>query len=329
MKLIEKLVARLRSLPEHTVVGTSLAAIIALVYVFWVIFEDPESTANVKDGLTSIGGLVVLVGLYIAYRRVQVQQDQLQVQQGQLQVQERGQITDRYSKAIEQLADKELAIRLGGIFALEKIALDNPADYHGPVAEVLCAFLRERHPATEIPDEASGTEDVKRPQNATENYRVPTQVQAICEVLSRLNSRSETGRVPMNLSGVNMQGIRLTEGNLAGANLVGANLYKANLYRANLFGADLLEVNLRRANLFGASLERADLEGADLRGANLRGANLERANLFGANLFGAYLAGVNLRRAELERANLEEVLFEEDDLEWVYLKGTLLEPKED
>lgn len=38
---------------------------------------------------------------------------------------EQGQVTDRYTKAIEQLGSDKLNIRLGGIYALERIARDS------------------------------------------------------------------------------------------------------------------------------------------------------------------------------------------------------------
>ena len=39
---------------------------------------------------------------------------------------ERGHLTDRYAKAIEQLGDDKLDVRLGGIYALEQLATDSP-----------------------------------------------------------------------------------------------------------------------------------------------------------------------------------------------------------
>jgi hypothetical protein len=54
---------------------------------------------------------------------------------------ERGQVTDRYTKAVEQLASEAVQIRLGAIYALERIAYDSPSD-HQTVMDVLCAFVR-------------------------------------------------------------------------------------------------------------------------------------------------------------------------------------------
>jgi hypothetical protein len=53
-----------------------------------------------------------------------------------------GQITERFTRAVEQLGDEKLDIRLGGIYALERIARDSETHYE-PVMEVLMAFLRE------------------------------------------------------------------------------------------------------------------------------------------------------------------------------------------
>ena len=38
-----------------------------------------------------------------------------------------------------------MAIRLGGIYALERIARDSEKD-HGPIMEVLTAYVREKAP---------------------------------------------------------------------------------------------------------------------------------------------------------------------------------------
>lgn len=55
---------------------------------------------------------------------------------------EQGQVTERYTKAIEQLGSASLDIRIGGIYALERIARDSARD-HPTVIEVLVTFFRE------------------------------------------------------------------------------------------------------------------------------------------------------------------------------------------
>ena len=51
-------------------------------------------------------------------------------------------MTDRYTKAIEQLGSDKLDVRIGGVYALERIARDSARD-HPTVMEVLAAFIRE------------------------------------------------------------------------------------------------------------------------------------------------------------------------------------------
>jgi hypothetical protein len=52
-----------------------------------------------------------------------------------------GQVTDRYTKAIEQLGSDKTDVRIGGIYALERVARDSKRD-HPVVMEMLAAFVR-------------------------------------------------------------------------------------------------------------------------------------------------------------------------------------------
>jgi hypothetical protein len=52
-------------------------------------------------------------------------------------------VTARYTKAIEQLGSGKLDVRIGGIYALERIAHNSPQDQPA-VLEVLAAFIREQ-----------------------------------------------------------------------------------------------------------------------------------------------------------------------------------------
>ena len=58
-----------------------------------------------------------------------------------LQAAQEGQITDRYTKAVEQLASPAVDVRLGGIYALQRLAADSPRD-RSTVRNVLAAFVR-------------------------------------------------------------------------------------------------------------------------------------------------------------------------------------------
>jgi hypothetical protein len=52
-------------------------------------------------------------------------------------------IVETFSKAVEQLGSNKLEVRVGAIFALERISKESPADYW-IIVQVLAAFVRDR-----------------------------------------------------------------------------------------------------------------------------------------------------------------------------------------
>ncbi|AGL18397.1 pentapeptide repeat-containing protein [Actinoplanes sp. N902-109] len=62
-------------------------------------------------------------------------------------------VTDLYTKAVEQLGHAEAAVRLGGLYALERVAQNTP-DQRQTVVNVLCAYLR-MPPGARDPDPES------------------------------------------------------------------------------------------------------------------------------------------------------------------------------
>lgn len=99
---------------------------------------------DVRTALLVLSGAAI--GASVTLRQVRATRDQITqtatANRNQLKLSEQGQVTDRYTKAIDQLDDKKaLAVRLGGLYALERIAHDSPAD-RATIAEVLCAYVR-------------------------------------------------------------------------------------------------------------------------------------------------------------------------------------------
>ncbi|ONH54595.1 hypothetical protein CcI49_29970 [Frankia sp. CcI49] len=213
---------------------------------------DAEARAALQGGLlTAAAALMAVAGGLIALDETR-------------QANANTHVRELYATAISQLGADSLDIRLGGIYALERIAHDSTADQR-TVVEVLSAFVREH----------TGTGDPPPP-------RPTTDVQAALTVLGRLPHRRGIPRA-----------------DLTGAHLVGANLIGANLTSAQLGGVNLARADLISANLSGARLTMANLTGALLHGANLTG-----AGLFAVNLTDARLPMADLTRAELVAANL-------------------------
>ena len=189
-------------------------------------------------------------------------------------------ISNQVAKGFEQLGSDKLTIRLGGIYALEGV-MNTSLQYHQPVLEALCAFVREGTIGMVI------------------NGAPASDIQATMTVVGRRSNGP--GRI--NLARARLSKADLPDANLTGANLTGANLTGAELPQANLKEADLAGTDLTGAYLAEADLYAADLAGADLTGAFLAGARLTYANLSGTNLTGATLSATfGLKQEQLDQA---------------------------
>jgi hypothetical protein len=185
-------------------------------------------------------------------------------------------LAERFTRAVEQLGNAKVGVRLGGIYGLEQIAKQSPGD-RLQVFEVLCAYVREH-----------ARKDPKRPQSV-ELREHALDVEAAMTVLGRRDVSADDPLLDLHevdLSGSKnlLGGVNLRKVNLQGADLRGAMLDRTNLQQADLRSADLREAFLTSANLQGASLTAAKLQGAYLNNTNLQ----EVFDLEGANIKGAF-----------------------------------------
>jgi uncharacterized protein YjbI with pentapeptide repeats len=207
-----------------------------------------------------------------------------------------GQVTDRYTKAVAQLGDAQVEVRLGGIYALERLMKDSAEDAP-TVVEVLAAFVRERAPMSAFTASGhDGSADAVRPS---------ADVQAAVTVLGRREERPSDPRV--DLRHTDLRGIELLRARLNRADMSGACLREADLAGIHLQDALLFNTDLRDANLSNAHLEGAHLGKASLERAVLQGGHFVRAILSEARLDGAFLARINCRGAFMDEANLQGV----------------------
>jgi hypothetical protein len=253
--------------------GIALFGLVLGLILDWYI--DPQTSTQKKDLVQALGlitaGVAGAVGIFFTWRgqrqareaqeenrestqeqislaRQSQEQNQKATQaqlanaQEELRLTRQGQITERFTRAIDQLGNESLEIRLGGIYALERIARESEED-HWPIMEVLTAYVRQ-HALRWLPEEErEDTEDAgveKRPVVEPVGGVPPTfdpDIQAIMTVLRR-RTRSLSHGEPEPL-----------------------DLHKTNLFRVNLFNANLRGAFLAGAFLAGADLRRADLGG--------------------------------------------------------------------
>ena len=232
-------------------------------------------------------------------------QDSAEAARRTLELTEQGQVTDRYTKAIEQLGSDKPDIRVGGIYALERIARDSARD-HPTIMEVMSAFIREHSPKPPLQTEA----DEGPTSPAGGESKSPPKVQPDVQASLTVIGRRDPGR--------DIRPIDLTRTNLYTANLRGANLSGADLRYANLSFADLKDANLTAADLYVT-----DLSGATLWSANLAGAHAVNANLVGGFLGGAKLSHTNFYGSNLNHAQLVDTDLTGADLRYAHLIGAL------
>jgi hypothetical protein len=203
-------------------------------------------------------------------------------------------ITDRFAKSTELLGHTDQAVRIGGIYSLERIANDSPKD-QWTIMEVLSAHVRRNSPiATKIED----------------NKPVNIEVQAALTVIGRRNSQHDNVEDPakrkrLDLTGSNLKKANLGDADLSYSNLDGSILLDVNLTDANLTKAVLADANLTKVEFNGTKLTEAYLANADLTGAYLSSVDdLAGAILIDANLTGAFFNYTDFANIDLTGANL-------------------------
>jgi hypothetical protein len=302
---------------DETLIGVGLLAgllLIALVLaliagVEW--YLNPQSNLsiverrNLVQGLASAGqalavaltGAVGLGGLFFTWRNTNQARESTR---RTLELTEQGQITERFSKAIEQLGTtdehrkKVLETRMGAIYALERIASESDVDDES-IMEILTAYVRQHSPLKEAKDQdEEDEEEIARVLHAEPD------IQAILDIIGRCSIE----RVAEYKRRRNLERTDLRDSDIGKANLVSVWFYKADLRGAFIRGAHLADAAFREADLrdalFGGTevFEPAkNLIGTDFGDAILEGADLRRLDLTDA---------VGLTQSQIDQAYGDE-----------------------
>jgi uncharacterized protein YjbI with pentapeptide repeats len=220
-----------------------------------------------------VGGGAVLTGIYFAWENLITSRE--------------GQITERFTRAVDQLGSEKLEIRLGGIYALERIANESKKDYW-PIMEILTAYIRQNSPNIEI-------ENIDI-HGILKQKKLSLDIQAILTVIKRRKN-------PFNDKESNS--LDLSSSYLGWSSLRKVNLAGVNLQWANLYGSGLQGANFERAILEEVIFEDANLKGTNFQGAKLRSADFKKASLIEVVFKEADLVGADFTEADLQEANFE------------------------
>lgn len=256
--------------------------------------DDPALVALATTGLTSAATtkpgtrqrdwpkITSMITTFTAVAALLFTALSLNETRNQLAISEQSQINDRYTAAINQIGTQgndHLETRLGGIYALERLAKDSPRD-QSTIVVVLSAFVRSNSPIPVAGQAAC-------PSSVT------LDVQAALTVLGRRDPHQDNG-APVDLS----------QSCLARANLAGAHLANVDLSGSDLSGASFTGTDLTSADLNDADLNDVAFDHAKLRWASLSDAKLNHAGFYHADLSRSLLTAADATEADFENANL-------------------------
>ena len=329
-----------RILKKYWKIPAGFIWLIFVVYIpFWLygfsgIKTNPELLRGI--GLFVLGIGVAPLGLYLAYNRTESLRTQTETEKEK-------NVTDAFAKSVELLGNERITARQGGIYALGRIAEDNP-ELHTMIMDIVASYIRQES----LDRFNSGLQGSKNEGELIKEFSskpVSMDIEAAVAVIKQRNMEndkllgefgyfldlsnayifnadfSDTKLTRVNFSDSVMinclfDNTDLSESNFKASNLKGSSFLDCNLQWTNLLEADLQEAGLQVADLRRVHLRGADLQWADLQGADLRGADLQEADLQWADLQGADLRGADLQEADLQEADLQWA-----DLQWADLQG--------
>ena len=220
---------------------------VLLSWRFWEELGDDEESVSttVRNVGLVIGGVVAIL---LAIWRSRVAERQAGAAQRQAITTQQNLLDERYQRGAEMLGSDLLAVRLGGIYGLQRLAEEHPGQYHIQIMELLCAFVR--HP--------SNDEGVRTETDADGESTLREDVQAVMTAVTACHAKriklERDAKFRLELSGAILSRVVLQDGNLFNARLGDADLSGARLSGAKLSETWLLDTNLSDALLGGANL---------------------------------------------------------------------------
>ncbi|WP_170925236.1 pentapeptide repeat-containing protein [Roseovarius gaetbuli] len=187
-----------------------------------------------------------------------------------------------------------LEVRIGAIYALERIAQDSDRD-HIQIMEILCAYIREN----------ARTNDLTPTESPFENSALRVDLQTAIDVIGRRSNDKKALEI--------------------------AQRHRLDLRGTDLSFANFAKGDFSAAILAGCKLEACTFRDTDLSGAILHNSVLNFSDFFRCNLTGAKLDGVVINRpvpvaggwtASINMAELKGVSFPSADLSALQYLGT-------
>ena len=315
---------------RRPLIGSTAVLIVAVVLVLLTITSARPSTSSIGDfwtwlsagesgsaALRNIGLLLLaIIGLPFAIWRTIVAAHQAEIARHVLN-------NERHQKAVQMLGHSVLAVRLGGIYALQNLAKEDPINYHIQVMRLFCAFLH--YPTTA--DLTGNAQDIL--DQSSKISRSTVQIRRdVLDVFLAIGTRDkkeieiESGvGFELVINGVDLRGLKMYEVMSFRYDFESLKLIDSRPKRR----ANLSHVHFRSVKFSKADLSFVDLSEAEFSDADLTHSVLHEANLSGTLWDGGTLSNAKLNNADLSRATIRETSLTATDLSSADLSGVLFQ----
>lgn len=162
-----------------------------------------------------------------------------------------------------------LEVRIGAIYALERISQDSARD-HIQIMEILCAYIRQNAPAnTAMPfdiDALSRPERYKKlPGGSTPRVDIQAAISVIARRQIKRVADEKRKKYRLDLRGCNLQNVNFEAGNWQNAVFDGSFLDQGTLAHSNFEDASFAYCSFENTDFKGATLQGASAQGAKFR----------------------------------------------------------------
>ena len=304
-----------------------LAAVVVIAATTWTWLSagasqpGPNGETLRTVGLLVGGFLALCFGIWrawVAERQSDAAQKQVEAALLQANTAQNGLLNDRYQRGAEMLGNEVLAVRLGGIYALQYLAEEHPNEYHVLIMRLFCAFIRNPT-GNEVGTTQTHTV-------AVDSIYPPTIREDVQAAVLAIGLRSQLGRSIEGQAGftLDLRGSDLGSVNMQNCNFGSADLSEAQMTFANLICTDFSRAWFHKADLYQATLHGADCSGADfsrarMRRCNARSTDFRRASFHTTNLSEGDLESSNFSEAHFQSANFADASLEDANLTGAFI----------
>lgn len=288
--------------------AVAAVAAVAGSYLIWGVPGDLKAE-DWRNAILIVGGLTAGI---IATWRAYVADEQAKTESKKANIAEQIQITDRFARAIEQLNNEHIYMRIGAVHALERIGHDSEDDVLA-VLRLLASFVRGQSPA----------------KNKSVHFELPPDAKEGLDVIVRLTSHYKEflkdDSFRLDLSASNLASFPVAnQGYFCGFDFRGSTIMYQVFPQANFGKASFSDANLTNTRFWKCNFVRAWFGGAILDSAWFYDADMSKATLLGATCNNTDFSTAKNLTTEM----LKDIVYDAETPPRVPLGVTLPPPRE-